>query len=654
MLDRLARAKFVVPAVATGVGTPVDSLQSSVSSLASTCSPPNQQRSSEISAVSSLRLSSAISSTCNQGSTISSQKTDRPRSSASAHGIGGEVQSDVAMSAISSPAHSWSESELSALSSDVQPSDTDLAPSDVASSLSSASSLSRLSLDLPRQDAIDNLPCPLHHGDHDNQASIDDEHCRHWSCDDYIKPDVLSSLSSGSQPNCDISCTDGDADQLEADANAERLKKHSQATLPASKALELSSRVVEEAYVGFDEVCDVFFDFMPHRDGSILDIGCGTSSISRELVLHGFNAVQGIDTSAEAIGLQELQTAELAEFVNFMVMDARAMTFGDASLDCVFTKACLDRLSAAEVHDPTSYSGTVRQVLDEITRCLKPGGLWIVVSCQLNGGAIPENTPWWTWPDVAAMIESHYHILRAYCCGVPFIVGEKLLKPFIVRVYRRCETKAELLTRWSRSVSKAQALRRYLSVHDKWRLQKDIERVESDVAMRETSAMVMEDWNSAQANAMIRDERRRTDRDARRRAIYHEIESAERSAMRHEDDIAAAVHAEEAAITLFVRDIVQHCTAVAVDVVIERLEIVSAGIAEAEAIVRVAESVVWNCVASAMIIADERLAAKVVSSTNSVNEAQDIDRFGDSHADNVQLVATTLENTLQGIIDRLP
>lgn len=53
-----------------------------------------------------------------------------------------------------------------------------------------------------------------------------------------------------------------------------------------------------ELFVKFSELHGILIDHVPRRHGFFLDVGCGTSAVCREMVLHGYNRVYGIDIAA--------------------------------------------------------------------------------------------------------------------------------------------------------------------------------------------------------------------------------------------------------------------------------------------------------------------------------------------------------------------
>eukprot|EP00929_Paragymnodinium_shiwhaense_P047193 TRINITY_DN23937_c0_g1_i1.p1 TRINITY_DN23937_c0_g1~~TRINITY_DN23937_c0_g1_i1.p1 ORF type:complete len:214 (-),score=49.53 TRINITY_DN23937_c0_g1_i1:377-1018(-) len=114
---------------------------------------------------------------------------------------------------------------------------------------------------------------------------------------------------------------------------------------------------------------------LPQLGGSVsdvLNIGCGNSRLSEELHADGYKNVVGIDVSQKVI---EAMSARFAATpgMSFLQMDATKMTFGDASFDVVFEKGALDAIY-------TASSDAAREVIHEVVRVLRPGGVFVSVS----------------------------------------------------------------------------------------------------------------------------------------------------------------------------------------------------------------------------------------------------------------------------------
>ncbi|MEE8410253.1 MAG: class I SAM-dependent methyltransferase [Myxococcota bacterium] len=107
------------------------------------------------------------------------------------------------------------------------------------------------------------------------------------------------------------------------------------------------------------------------RDARILMIGCGNSPLSEEMMTDGYTDIVNIDFVAQVIRRMAKCCADV-DGLTWEVMDARDLTFPDASFDVVIDKGTIDAMDAG----PTN----VAQICSEARRVLRPEGLFIVVS----------------------------------------------------------------------------------------------------------------------------------------------------------------------------------------------------------------------------------------------------------------------------------
>lgn len=116
---------------------------------------------------------------------------------------------------------------------------------------------------------------------------------------------------------------------------------------------------------------------LPHlppnaQRGSVLNVGCGNSRLTEELIDDGYTDVMSIDISGIAIEKMTQKFSGRAG-MSFLKMDATQMSFADGSFDLVFEKGTLDAMY-------TGASHMVRQVVEESFRVLRPGGVFISVT----------------------------------------------------------------------------------------------------------------------------------------------------------------------------------------------------------------------------------------------------------------------------------
>jgi ubiquinone/menaquinone biosynthesis C-methylase UbiE len=112
---------------------------------------------------------------------------------------------------------------------------------------------------------------------------------------------------------------------------------------------------------------------------TVLDIGCGTGSLSLVLVGLGYQ-VTGIDFSPEMIARAQAKTAAMSDAVTFHVMDAAFPRFPPQQFDALVCRHLLWALPDIE------------QVLLRWLRLLKPGGRLLLVEgyWHTNAGLHPQ------------------------------------------------------------------------------------------------------------------------------------------------------------------------------------------------------------------------------------------------------------------------
>jgi SAM-dependent methyltransferase len=108
----------------------------------------------------------------------------------------------------------------------------------------------------------------------------------------------------------------------------------------------------------------------------ILEYGCGPGSLAFELAREGYR-VTGIDISPVAIGIATERAARegVADRASFVVMNAEAMTFDDATFDVVCGSGIIHHLD-------------LDLALPEVARVLRPGGRTVFVEPLAHNPAL--------------------------------------------------------------------------------------------------------------------------------------------------------------------------------------------------------------------------------------------------------------------------
>mmetsp|Transcript_22347 Transcript_22347/g.22649 ORF Transcript_22347/g.22649 Transcript_22347/m.22649 type:complete len:250 (-) Transcript_22347:228-977(-) len=115
----------------------------------------------------------------------------------------------------------------------------------------------------------------------------------------------------------------------------------------------------------------------PLNEMRALDIGCGTSKVSKGMVEDGFGAVTSVDFSKVVIDLMSDEgKKEENSKVKFELMDVtKQFLFDDKSFDLVFCKGTLDSIlcGAGSVHN-------AKTMIKECNRVLTDSGTLVVVT----------------------------------------------------------------------------------------------------------------------------------------------------------------------------------------------------------------------------------------------------------------------------------
>ncbi|XVE74179.1 hypothetical protein DITRI_Ditri11bG0178100 [Diplodiscus trichospermus] len=145
-------------------------------------------------------------------------------------------------------------------------------------------------------------------------------------------------------------------------------------------ALYWDARYVQEAGGAFDwyqrysSLRPFVRSYVP-TSSRVLMVGCGNALMSEDMVKDGYEDIMNIDISSVAIDMMRRKYAYVPQ-LKYMQMDVRDMSFfPDESFDSVIDKGTLDSLMCG-TDAPISAS----QMLGEVSRLLKPGGIYMLIT----------------------------------------------------------------------------------------------------------------------------------------------------------------------------------------------------------------------------------------------------------------------------------
>lgn len=114
--------------------------------------------------------------------------------------------------------------------------------------------------------------------------------------------------------------------------------------------------------------------FVP-TSSRVLMVGCGNSVMSEDMMKDGYVEIVNIDISSVVIEIMRRKCAHIPQ-LKYIQMDVRDMSlFQDASFDCVIDKGTLDSLMCG-----TDAPLSAFQMLEEVSRILKPGGIYMLIT----------------------------------------------------------------------------------------------------------------------------------------------------------------------------------------------------------------------------------------------------------------------------------
>ncbi|GAA5858598.1 hypothetical protein JCM8547_001382 [Rhodosporidiobolus lusitaniae] len=127
----------------------------------------------------------------------------------------------------------------------------------------------------------------------------------------------------------------------------------------------------------YADIKDLINRFIPNRNSSIVMLGCGNSTLSRDMYDDGYHNIQNIDYSPVVIEKMAQADAERTG-MTWTVADIRDLPIPPSSIDVCLDKGTLDALMTTKGLDPWNpppeMVANVKGEIDEVVRVLKDGG----------------------------------------------------------------------------------------------------------------------------------------------------------------------------------------------------------------------------------------------------------------------------------------
>ncbi|XVF79660.1 hypothetical protein PTKIN_Ptkin15bG0006800 [Pterospermum kingtungense] len=125
----------------------------------------------------------------------------------------------------------------------------------------------------------------------------------------------------------------------------------------------------------------------------VLMVGCGNALMSEDMVKDGYEDIMNVDISLVAIETMK-RKYECVPQMKYMQMDVRDMSFFlDESFGSVIDKGTLDALMCG-----TDAPLSATRMLGEVSRLLKPGGIYMLITCGDPSARMPHlRRPAYNW-----------------------------------------------------------------------------------------------------------------------------------------------------------------------------------------------------------------------------------------------------------------
>ncbi|GAA5827570.1 hypothetical protein JCM5353_001620 [Sporobolomyces roseus] len=132
----------------------------------------------------------------------------------------------------------------------------------------------------------------------------------------------------------------------------------------------------------YEEIKHLINRFVPSKTSRIVMLGCGNSTLSRDLYDDGYKRVDNIDYSDVVIEKMKRVNEERTE-MTWVVGDIRDLPFENESVDVCIDKGTMDALltGVKDVWNPEPEAvADVTAEVDEVLRVLKPDGVLLYLT----------------------------------------------------------------------------------------------------------------------------------------------------------------------------------------------------------------------------------------------------------------------------------
>ncbi|KAF8605844.1 S-adenosyl-L-methionine-dependent methyltransferase [Ceratobasidium sp. AG-I] len=132
-------------------------------------------------------------------------------------------------------------------------------------------------------------------------------------------------------------------------------------------------------FKSYRDIQDLLGAYIPGRNARILMLGCGNSSLSKDMYQDGYHEIVNIDFSSVVIE----RMREIQPYMQWIEMDIRDLKFEDESFDILIDKGTMDAMltGTTDVWNPApEVVQNCEKEVAEAVRVLRPGGKLIYLT----------------------------------------------------------------------------------------------------------------------------------------------------------------------------------------------------------------------------------------------------------------------------------